>query len=121
MVSAQGGDPDAPLPEAACVEEVRAGAAGIVERVDALAVGVAASRLGAGRERKDEPVSAAAGVVLRVAPGDAVTAGQALAELHADDEEHLVSGRTAFAGAVRVGSSPPARGPRVIERVSAIR
>ena len=105
MVRAQGGDPDAPLPVAAHVEEVRAGAAGIVERVDALAVGEAACRLGAGRERKDEPVSAAAGVVLRVAPGDTVAAGQALAELHADDEAHLEAGRAAFAGAIRIGST----------------
>ena len=121
MVRAQGGDPDAPLPAAALVEEVRADSAGIVERVDALAVGVAASRLGAGRERKDEPVSAGAGVVLRVAPGDSVTAGQALAELHADDGAHLEAGRTAFAGAIRVGSTPPAPAPRIIERISAIR
>ncbi len=121
MVRAQGGDPDAPLPAAALVEEIRADSAGVVERVDALAVGVAASRLGAGRERKDEPVSAGAGVVLRVAPGDSVTAGQPLAELHADDGAHLEAGRTAFAGAIRIGSTPPAAAPRIIERISAIR
>ena len=103
------------------MEEVRAGAAGIVERVDALAVGEAASRLGAGRERKDEPVSAGAGVVLRVARGDTVAAGQALAELHADDAAHLEAGRAAFAGAIRIGSTSPASASRVIERVSAIR
>ena len=63
-----------------------------------MAVGVAACRLGAGRARKEDPVSAAAGVVLRVAPGRPVAAGQVVAELHADDEAHLDAGRTAFAG-----------------------
>jgi thymidine phosphorylase len=117
MVRAQGGDPDAALPVARHIEEVRAGAAGTVERVDALAVGVAASRLGAGRERKDEPVSAAAGIVLRVLPGDRVTPGQVVAELHADDEDHLEAGRAAFAGAVRLGDAARPSVSRVIDRI----
>jgi thymidine phosphorylase len=118
MVRAQGGDPDAPLAVAAEIEEVRATEAGVVQGIDAMAVGVAAWRLGAGRARKEDPVSAAAGVVLRVAPGEAVTRGQVLAELHADDAPHLESGRTAFAGAVRIGDSGHAPGPRVLERVA---
>ncbi|HYI53240.1 MAG TPA: thymidine phosphorylase, partial [Microlunatus sp.] len=78
MIRAQGGDPDAPLPVAREVERVRAAADGVVAAVDAYGVGVAAWGLGAGRARKEDPVSASAGVLLRVRPGDRVRAGDAL-------------------------------------------
>jgi thymidine phosphorylase len=119
MIRAQGGDPDAPLPSAPLVEEVRAEVGGVVEHVDALAVGLAAWRLGAGRAQRGHPVSPGAGVILRAVPGDEVAEGQILAELHADDESHLESGRAALAGAFRVGPGPPQVGPRVLERVEA--
>jgi thymidine phosphorylase len=119
MVRAQGGDPDAPLARATHVEEVRAAKAGTVAAVDAMAVGIAASRLGAGRARKEDPVSPSAGIVLRVTPGQAVTPGQVLAELHADDDAHLEAGRAAFAGAVRIGEAPGPSISRILERVSA--
>jgi thymidine phosphorylase len=119
MISAQGGDPDAPLPAAPLVEEVRAGRGGVVEHIGARAVGEAAWHLGAGRAQRGHPVSAGAGVVLRVARGDAVARGQVLAELHADDEGRLGAGRQAFAGAVRVGESAAPAAPRVVERVTA--
>ena len=119
MVRAQGGDPDAPLARAAHVEEVRAAKAGTVAAVDAMAVGIAASRLGAGRARKEDPVSPSAGIVLRVTPGQAVTPGQVLAELHADDDAHLEAGRAAFAGAVRIGEAPGPSISRILERVTA--
>jgi thymidine phosphorylase len=118
MIRCQGGDPDAPLPVAAEVEEITAPRAGAVERIDALSVGVAAWRLGAGRARKEDPVSAAAGVVLRVAPGDRVGAGQVLAELHADDTAHLEAGRAAFADAIAIGEQAPAQGSRVLGRIA---
>ena len=63
MISAQGGDPDAPLPQPAERHVVTAPAGGTLTRLDAYALGVAAWRLGAGRARKEDPVSAAAGVV----------------------------------------------------------
>ncbi|MFN8122201.1 MAG: thymidine phosphorylase [Thermoleophilia bacterium] len=119
MIRAQGGDPDAPLPVARHIEEVRADRDGFVTRLDAMAVGVAAWRLGAGRARKEDPVSAAAGVVLHVAQGDPVRAGQVVAELHADDEAHLASGREAFASAAVIGDAAPAPAPRVLERIAA--
>jgi pyrimidine-nucleoside phosphorylase len=74
MVCAQGGDPDAPIATAPEVEYVRAERTGVLTRLDARAVGVCAWRLGAGRARKEDPVSEAAGVVCRVKPGDAVAA-----------------------------------------------
>lgn len=118
MVRAQGGDPDAPLPTAAVVEEVTAPRAGVVTHVAAMDVGVAAWRLGAGRARKEDSVSAAAGVVLRVAPGDRVAQGQVLAELHADDAQHMEAGRAAFAAAVSLGDQAPLPAARVIERIA---
>jgi len=119
VIRAQGGDPDAPLPAAPLVEEVRAEAVGVVEHVDAMAVGLAAWRLGAGRAQRGHPVSPGAGVILRAVPGDEVAKGQVVAELHADDEARLESGRAALAGAFRVGQGPPRVGPRVLERVGA--
>ena len=119
MVVAQGGDPDAPLPEAPLVEEVRAEADGLVEAIDAMGIGVSAWRLGAGRARKEDPVSAGAGVVLRVVPGDTVSQGQVVAELHADDAAHMEAGQAAIAGAIRIGDDAGDTPPRVRERISA--
>src|ERR687889_1636517 len=81
MIRAQGGDPDAPLPTAAETEVLRAETGGVVAAIDAYGIGLAAWRLGAGRARKEDPVSFGAGVVLKVKPGDRVRAGDALLEL----------------------------------------
>ncbi len=85
MIAAQGGDPEAPLPTARERHVVAAPASGVLTRLDALAVGVAAWRLGAGRARKEDGVSAGAGVVWFARPGETVQAGQPLLELHSDD------------------------------------
>jgi thymidine phosphorylase len=118
MVRAQGGDPDAPLPMAKEVETVRAERDGHVSTVDALAVGVAAWRLGAGRARKEDPVSAAAGVVLRRRPGDAVKAGDVLCELRADDAARIPLGLEALRAAVTISDGPPEPTPLVLERIA---
>ncbi|MGE4178032.1 MAG: thymidine phosphorylase [Thermoleophilia bacterium] len=119
MVRAQGGDPDAPLPRAPLVEDVVADRDGAVADIDAMGVGLAAWRLGAGRARKEDPVSPGAGVTLHVARGDRVTRGALLARLHADDQEHLDAGRAAIAGAIAVADSAAPPGPRVLERIAA--
>ena len=77
MIAAQGGDPDAELPRAAVSAVVTAPETGWLRRLDARAVGVAAWRLGAGRARKEDPVSAAAGVLCLAKPGERVEAGAA--------------------------------------------
>src|SRR5262249_57545896 len=82
MIRAQGGDPDAPLPVAREVHRVPAAATGTLSAVDAYAVGMAAWRLGAGRARKEDPVSASAGVVTRANPGRHLLAGHPRADLH---------------------------------------
>ena len=118
MVVAQGGDPDAPLPRAPHIELVTAERAGIVQRLDARAVGVAAWRLGAGRARKEDAVSASAGVVCLVKPGSEVKEGQGLLELHADRSERVDRARQALQGAITLGDEPPAPTSVVLEVIS---
>jgi thymidine phosphorylase len=89
MILAQGGDPDASLPRAPIVETVTADRDGVVTRCDALAIGRAAWRLGAGRATKDDPVSASAGIEVLVKPGDMVVSGTPLLRLHAEDAERM--------------------------------
>ena len=119
MVRAQGGDPDAPLATATARHTVVAPAAGYVRRLDARAVGVAAWRLGAGRSRKEDPVSPSAGVVCLAKPGDKVAADQPVLELHIDDPAKLPSALEAIEGAIVIGPEPPEPAPQVIDRVTA--
>lgn len=118
MIIAQGGDPDAVLSPASEHDVVTAGASGYVTSVDALRVGVAAWRLGAGRARKEDPVSAGAGVMCLVREGDQVAAGDPLFELYADDDEHLARGREAIQGAVTIGEDQPSPSPILLEKIT---
>ncbi|NMH95428.1 thymidine phosphorylase, partial [Pseudonocardia bannensis] len=102
MIAAQGGDPSAPLPVARHVEPVLAERSGVVVGCDALAVGTAAWRLGAGRARKEHSVQEAAGVRLLVDVGEQVTAGQPLLELHTDTPDALPGARAALAAGLLV-------------------
>ena len=89
MIAAQGGDPDAPLPQAQESNVITAPTGGTLTRLDALGVGVAAWRLGAGRSRPGDDVQAGAGVVMHAKPGDAVKAGAPLMTLLTDDPERF--------------------------------
>lgn len=89
MISAQGGDPDAALPVARETHTVLAPQAGTLTRLDALSVGVASWRLGAGRARKQDAVQLAAGIKLHAKPGDTVTEGQPLMTLMTDTPERF--------------------------------
>ncbi len=117
MIAAQGGDPAAPLPRARHCETVTATQAGWLRRLDARAVGVAAWRLGAGRARKEDPVTPAAGVRCLAKPGERVEAGQPVLELLADDVSRFPRARQALTGAIEIGPEP-AGVPLVIERIS---
>jgi thymidine phosphorylase len=119
MIAGQGGDPDAELPRAAVTELVPAPASGWLRRLDARAVGVAAWRLGAGRARKEDPVSAAAGILCHAKPGERVEVGQPLLELRADRDAVLAGAHAALAGAIEVGDEPPAASPLIIDRIPA--
>jgi thymidine phosphorylase len=118
MVSAQGGNPDAPLAQAWEREEVRAEASGYVSTVDAYAMGIAAWRLGAGRARKEDPVSAAAGVILHRRPGDEVRAGDVLYELRADDPGRIPAAIEAAREAVHITDTLPVPTPLILSRIS---
>ena len=117
MIRAQGGDPDAALPVAPHVETVTATEDGVVRRVDALQVGQAAWRLGAGRARKEDPVSASAGVVWTVRPGDTVHRGDVLFELHAEDTALFHPALLALEGAVEIGAERAEPRPLVFDRI----
>ena len=120
MIAAQGGDPDAALPTARESEQVLAPADGVLVGLDALAVGVAAWRLGAGRARKEDMVQLGAGIELHAKPGALVRAGEPLMTLFTDTPERFERAREALQGAVTIapdGSRAPER-PLVIERVA---
>ncbi|MET0417242.1 MAG: thymidine phosphorylase, partial [Actinoplanes sp.] len=118
MIRAQGGDPDAPLPTARETEVLTAPADGVVTAVDAYGIGVAAWRLGAGRARKEDPVSFGAGVLLRVRPGDRVSAGDVLLELCADEAERIPAARELAAAAITIGENTPTPTKLVLDRIA---
>jgi thymidine phosphorylase len=118
MVRAQGGDPDASLPRAKLVKAaLPAPGDGYLTRLDALSVGIAAWRLGAGRARKEDAIDPAAGLRLLAKPGDYVRKGQHLAELHGDERVRSGYVLEALDGAVTVSRQPPAERGVIVKRV----
>lgn len=117
LVVAQGGDPDAKLPEAPERRTLGAPASGWVTKLDARAVGIAAWRLGAGRARKEDPVSAVAGVVCLKKSGDRVEEGEPVLELHADEPHKFAPALNALDGALEIGAEAPEPVPMVMERI----
>ena len=117
MIAAQGGDPAAELPTAKHVEPVLADRSGVLAGCDALAVGVAAWRLGAGRARQSDAVQAAAGVRLLVGLGEQVEAGQPLLELHTDTPDAVPGARAALDGHLVVADEPAERAPLVLDTI----
>ncbi|MFC1417033.1 thymidine phosphorylase [Streptacidiphilus cavernicola] len=119
MISAQGGDVDAPLPVAREQHVLTAPASGVLTELDAYAVGVAAWRLGAGRARKEDPVQAGAGVELHAKPGATVTAGQPLLTLHTDTPDRFAYALEALTTGITV--APPGTryepGPIILDRI----
>jgi thymidine phosphorylase len=120
MIRAQGGDPDAPLPQAKHTEQALAAPhSGWISRLDALAISTAAWRLGAGRARREDAVSPAAGVVCLAKPGEYVTQGRSIVELRTDDPARFPAARDALAGAITISPEQPPRSPLVIELIEA--
>jgi thymidine phosphorylase len=123
MIQAQGGDPDAPMPDAPHVEEVRADSDGVITRMDAMGVGVAAWRLGAGRARKEDPVEVSSGVFLHKTLGETVRKGDVIATLHTETPGRMARGIAALSeacggeGAIEIAASGPGRGPIVLDRI----
>jgi thymidine phosphorylase len=120
MIRAQGGDPEAALPVARETHEVLVPADGVLTELDALKVGVAAWRLGAGRARKEDPVQAGAGVEMHAKPGATVRAGEKLLTLHTDTPERFERALESLDGAFTIApeGSRPDLLPLVIEKIS---
>jgi thymidine phosphorylase len=120
MIRAQGGDPDAALPEPRETHVVTAERDGVLVQQEALPFGIAAWRLGAGRARKEDPVVHAAGIDLHAKPGDEVRAGQPLFTLSADDAGRFPRALEALEGAYRIGDQgDPVEdgGPLIVDRI----
>jgi thymidine phosphorylase len=117
MIAAQGGDPDAALPVARESQEFTATQDGVVTGLDAMGVGLAAWRLGAGRERQGEPVQSAAGVRLHAKPGDRVRAGDRLATLYTDTPEKFDYAQQALEASWEIGTTAAQPTPLVIDRI----
>ncbi|MER6298158.1 thymidine phosphorylase [Kitasatospora sp. NPDC001539] len=120
MITAQGGDVDAPLPVAREQHVIPAPASGVLTELDAYAVGVCAWRLGAGRARKEDPVQAGAGVEMHAKPGDTVVAGQPLLTLHTDTPERYDYAIEALKDGIRVSPAGTefTPNPIVLDRIA---
>lgn len=120
MIRAQDGDPDAPLPTPRETHVVTAERDGVMTRLDAFDVGIAAWRLGAGRARAADPVVHAAGIDLHAKPGDVVRAGDPLFTLNADDGSRFDRALEALAGSFEIGETAPEAAPIVRERITSV-
>jgi pyrimidine-nucleoside phosphorylase len=114
-ICAQGGDPDlARLPTAPVVRELRAPRGGVVARLGALPIGIAALELGAGRRMKEDAIDHGVGIVCRAKRGDEVAAGDVLAEIHARDEASADDAAAAVLAAYEIADSHPSRGRGIL-------
>ena len=117
MISAQGGDPAAKLPVARETHVVRAEASGVISKMDALSLGVASWRLGAGRERKEDAVQFGAGITLHAQVGQRIEAGSPLLTLHTDEPQRFERAMESLAGAISIDDSTPTERKIVLERI----
>ena len=118
MISAQGGDPAAKLPVARETHVVRADASGVISKMDALSLGVASWRLGAGRERKEDAVQFGAGITLHAQVGQRIEAGAPLLTLHTDEPHRFERAMESLAEAISIDDSTPSERKIVLERIA---
>jgi len=119
MIVAQGGQVDAPLPRAKHTHIIRSTEDGYLTKLDALSVGIASWRLGAGRARKEDLVQAGAGIQWHATLGDSVKAGSPLFTLHTDDEDRFAGAVEALTDGYAIGPENEIsdRLPLIIERI----
>lgn len=117
MISAQGGDPKAPLPKAKHEQVVYATDTGFLNKLDALAVGTASWRLGAGRARKEDPVQFGAGVILHAKRGEAVTKGEPLLTLFTDEESRFARALEALDGGIEISAISEKQPEIILDRI----
>lgn len=117
MISAQGGDPKAELPKAKHEHVVYASASGYLNKLDALAVGTASWRLGAGRARKEDPVQFGAGVLLHAKRGEQVIEGAPLLTLFTDEDARFERALEALEGGIEIGSTSIEQPNLILDRI----
>lgn len=122
MVEAQGGDSSyvyhpEQFPRAAFCEQVTAPAGGYIARMDTERIGGVSVLLGAGRETKESPIDHSAGILLKKKTGDAVKAGDVIAELYASDKELFKAAKEQYLSAVTIADTAPEKKPLVQARV----
>lgn len=117
LVAAQGGDLSVPLPIGRHSETVTAPRGGTMGDIDAMAVGLAAWRLGAGRSRPGERVQGGAGLRIHRRPGEPVAAGEPLFTLYTDTPERFGAALAELDGGWSVGDGAPAPRPLIIDRI----
>jgi thymidine phosphorylase len=118
MISAQGGDPAAKLPVAKETQTVVAESDGVISELDALAVGLASWRLGAGRARKEDPVQFGAGVTLHAQLGDTVKKGAPLYTLHTDEPGRFARANETIEKAYKIEAQAQVTRKLVLDRIS---
>jgi thymidine phosphorylase len=116
MIKAQSGDPDAALPVAREKLTINAEQSGTLSRMDALKVGVAAWRLGAGRSKQGEQLQLGAGIEIHAKPGQSITKGAPIFTLHTDKPELFERAEESLVGAVEYDSNYQ-RLPLVLEQI----
>ena len=118
-IKAQGGDPaESALPSAPVVRDVAAESDGFVGSVSAIAIGMTALRLGAGRRTKDDPIDHAVGIRCLRKRGDAVTAGEPLAQVHASTDDAARQAGTEVLAAYEIADAAPNPRPIVLETIA---
>jgi thymidine phosphorylase len=118
LIAAQGGDLSVPLPVGKYSETVTSNRNGTMGDIDAMAVGLAVWRLGAGRSRPGEQVQAGAGIQIHRRSGSPVAAGDALFTLYTDTPERFPTALAELDAGFKVGDSPPAERPLIIDRIT---
>jgi thymidine phosphorylase len=119
MIRAQGGDPDAKLPVAKEQVQILADKDGTLSSMDAMSVGIAAWRLGAGRSKQGEKVSLGAGIEIHAKPGAKVNKGDVIYTLHADESARFERAQSALSNsfAISQDGSVANRLPLIIEKI----
>ncbi len=118
LIAAQGGDLSVPLPVGKYSETVTSNRNGTMGDIDAMAVGLAVWRLGAGRSRPGEQVQAGAGIEIHRRSGSPVAAGDTLFTLHTDTPERFPSALAELGAGFNVADSAPAERPLIIDRIT---
>ncbi|HEY7854232.1 MAG TPA: thymidine phosphorylase [Aquiluna sp.] len=118
MITAQGGDLDAPMAKAKEWHTIRASSSGFVFQLDALALGVSSWRLGAGRERKEDAVQFGAGIELHHQVGDEVAAGDALMTLYTDTPEKFERAIEIAESGISISEAMPAERKLILGKIS---